>query len=132
MQRYGTLGLERVGNCVEAQVVVHVGDGIPLQECLLLDRHGGGLLIVIAVVTTHTRVGVVVVVDNTVGPVVEGLLQFAIKDFHEAVGARMVMDGAVKDRKVWQRTAQRKSQFKQESIGDARDGSTHTQSRRCD
>jgi hypothetical protein len=64
--------------------------------------------------------------------VVEGLLQFAIKDFHEAVGARMVMDGAVKDRKVWQRTAQRKSQFKQESIGDARDGSTHTQSRRCD
>lgn len=100
MQRYGTLGLERVRNGVEAQVVVHVGDGILLQKGLLLDGHGGGFLIIIAVVTTHTRVGVISIVNNTFGPVVKSLLQLAVKDFHEAVGAGMVMDGAVKDRQV--------------------------------
>lgn len=96
MQGNRTLGLEGVGDGVETKVVVHIGDGIPLQKGLLFDGHGGGFLVVIAVVTAHARVGIVGVVDNTFGPVVEGLLQLAVKDFHEAVGAGMVVDGAVK------------------------------------
>jgi len=96
VQRNRTLGLEGVRDSMKAKVVMHVGDGILLQEGLLLNGHGGGLFIIIAVVTTHTRVSVIGVIDNTFGPVVEGLLQLAVKDFHEAVGAGMVVDGTVK------------------------------------
>ena len=85
---------------MKAQIVVHVGDGVPLEEGLLLDGHCGGFFVVIAIITSHTRVGVVGVIDDSFGPVVEGLLQLAIKDLHQAVGAGVVVNGAVfkKDR----------------------------------
>lgn len=97
MQRQRTGGLEWVGNSVETDVVGHVGDVVAAHDCVSLDGHGLGLLFVITVVTAQTRVSVFGIVDDLVRPVVLGLLQFAIKDLHDAVGASMVMDSAEKE-----------------------------------
>lgn len=95
MQRHGSHILKGVGHGMETQLVMHVRNGILLEIGHLVDLHGGTLFLVfvITVITTHTRVRIVTLTLDPVWPVVEGLVQLAVKDLHEAVGAGMVMDG---------------------------------------
>ena len=93
VQRDGSLSTKRIGNGMETQLVMHIGNGISLEEGLLLDGHGLGLLsFIITVIAAQTGVGAAILCDDLVGPVVESLLQLSVKDLHEAVRAGMVMD----------------------------------------
>lgn len=101
MQGQGASGLEGVGHPVETNGVGHVGNLIAAQGGFTLDGHRLGLVpFVVTVVATQTRVSVLRVVDDLVGPVVLGFLELAIKDLHDAVGASMVMDSAGKKKEV--------------------------------
>jgi len=94
VQRDGSLGAKRVCNGVQTELVVHVCDSVSLEEGLLFDGHDLGLFFVITVVTALTRVSAFTLVNDLIRPVVKGFFQLAIKDLHETVGTRMVMNSA--------------------------------------